>query len=142
MNEAKKPRILHCPELGNTNKNDWRWRHYAMNAELTGWRDGTSTWARQPGKYSAPLQASQTLLITERADKSEVNANQWLPMLAFVSASGNATLLGERHNGAGNVLYFDGHVSPVHEPMKNLWHVAQGGYLYDNKYRPLWLGKH
>jgi prepilin-type processing-associated H-X9-DG protein/prepilin-type N-terminal cleavage/methylation domain-containing protein len=140
---SDKPRILVCPEINRTDTQNPRWGHYAMNSELCGWKNGSSTWQRKPGKISAPKQASETLLIAERADRKEVNdLSQWNTMLAYREPYGTTTYLAERHNGAGNVLFFDGHVKAVNKPGKNLWHVAGGGALYNAAYRPLWFGQY
>ncbi len=140
---SDKPRILVCPEIGRTDTNNPRWGHYGANSELFGWKNGSSTWARQPSKITTPIQASQTILIAERADRKEVNdLSQWNVMLAFREPYGTSTLLSNRHNDAGNIMFFDGHVKSIKDPMINLWHVAAGGVLYDSVYRPLWFGKY
>ncbi len=140
---SDKPQILICPQIGHMDSQNPRWGHYAVNHELFGWKNGSSSWVRQPGKITAPVQASQTLMITERADQEEVDgASQWNTMLAFREPYGTTTYLADRHLDSGNVLYFDGHVKAVKKPMKNLWHVAGGGVLNNNTYRPLWFGTH
>lgn len=140
---SDKPQILVCPELGKWDTQNPRWGHYAVNQELFGWKNFSSSWVRQPGKITAPMQPSQTLMITERADSQEVDGtSQWNIMLAFREPYGTSTYLADRHLDAGNVLFFDGHVNAVKKPMKNLWHVAGGGVLSNSDYRPLWFGKY
>ena len=140
--ESNKPQVLKCPELGHMYTGNSRWGTYAINAYLAGWKNGSANWDKKPGKITAPMQASQTLLIAERCDDTETVKPQWNIMLAYRTDYSETTLLSDRHLGAGNVLYFDGHVAAVNDPLKNLWHKAQGGNLTNATYNPLWFGRY